>query len=95
MRPAPYLHCPTLDSQKALIRALYGAGYKTMGYSLDYILHDMTERSDEYLSYTKIGVVNDSISWMPEKVMATWYSTPITPVNSISHMLAYLKRNKP
>lgn len=89
--PRPYLFCPTIDHQKATVRALYMLGHSCLYSPLSAVLNQMDNRPDDFRAYPYVGLGHrgNEIDWQGT------IGPNMTTVNSVSHMSRYLKRIKP
>ncbi len=86
-RPDPYLYAPDFPSKERAFRALYAAGYTCGGTDLEAVLDHM--RTDfsigryDHVCHTRWGVgLNEGYPGVEASTL----------VNSLPHMLSYLRR---
>ncbi len=93
--PLPLVRCHTIDDHKAVVRALWALGYRSMaGRTFDQQIDRMTNQAHAYVASTYAGVYCPSHGGPPKHF--GWESRiddNHTLVNSVSHMRAYLIRH--
>ncbi len=86
--PRPVIYCPTLESYKAAIRALYDMGYEVCpGRTFAQQASVLDKYWSSFQVYPYVCADNYYIAW--SSVMPDY----MTMVNSVSHLKSYMARH--
>ncbi len=91
----PYLDCSSLVQRKEVCRALYALGYRRSGgedFALDY---RNLERRPEWDRFLGITVTPNRNIYIFESYEAASNSHSIIRMNSLAHMIEYIRRHLP
>lgn len=87
----PVVYVPTLDERRSAVRALYALGFRRYGcVDVEEGVQQINARIDSPYLYLSSSRLSSHIGFMNQDEVARDRS--VTKVNSIAHMVAYIRR---